>query len=75
MQAFGKDPKRGVMEEKLYLRKQDLNANDGASRIRAREEAGKSLGDKRTSPVCPGLSGVSLSLEAVPSQQIPSVLN
>lgn len=49
MQAFGKDPKQWVMEEKLYLRKQDLNANDKAKRIRAREEAGKSLGDKHIS--------------------------
>lgn len=45
MQAFGKDPKQGVMEGKLYLRKQDMNANDRANRIRAREGAGKSLRD------------------------------
>lgn len=68
MQVFGKDPKQGVMEEKLYLRKQDLNANDRANRIRAREEAGKSFGDKGASPVCPDLSGVS------PWWQVSSVL-
>lgn len=69
MQAFGKDPRHGVIEEKLYLRKQDLNANDRANRIRAREEAGKRQGDKRTSPVCPGLSRVS------PWRQVSSVLS
>lgn len=49
------------MEGELYLRKQDLNANDRANRIRAREEAGKSLRDTFTPfPVCPDLSGVFL---------------
>lgn len=57
MQAFGEDPKQGVKEEKLPLRKQDLNANGRADSIRARKEAGKVLETKAPPLSSRGLSG------------------